>query len=151
MEVDYAPDNGGAAAVAAPAAAAAPVPALDLGLYAPAGELGHGSYGRVEVWAVPPGSDVPPGTPRTIAVKWVQVQVCLCVSHASLLPLHSLPHTKSRVLRCGGQAGELEQPRSKVRREIENAMALPDHPNICKTYGCVCVCVRVCVCVCVCE
>ncbi len=85
-----------------------PPPQLDLRLYAPAGgrDLGHGAFGRVELYALEPGAKVPPGTPSTVAVKWVTVQ-----------------------------PGELAHPRSRVRREIENAMALPDHPNICTTYG----------------
>lgn len=94
-------DVGGAEVAARP-----PIPQVDIGLYAPAGELGRGAFGRVELYALRPGAEVPPGTPSTIAVKSVMVQ-----------------------------AGELANPRSRVRREIENTMALPDHPNICKTYG----------------
>ena len=80
-------------------------------LYAPQSELGRGGYGRVDLYTVAPGTVPPPGAPGSIAVKWVQVQ----------------PTDRDR-------DGSLSA-RSKVRREIENAMELPDHPNVCKTYG----------------
>lgn len=76
-------------------------------LYELAGNLGAGGFGEVRRYDASAEQEVPPGAPRSVAVKTIEIQ--------------------------GGGAHAVSEER--IRREITNTQELPDHDNVCKTYG----------------